>query len=355
VVTDDYVVLADYLKGTNLHTFESLLQIKGFEGLDAPQKQFLRHDAQWTADPLSSGQFVTDCDWYSAKSPAIARFQERWGPGADNEGSRSIANEDGVLNLDVHSLWPQSQQIMVATAPEQHDVEKRLYYTVSGDGKVLAQGKFGAWILGQADIDVPLSGVQHLDLQTKTELSKRPTLFWANARIVTTDGKEIPLSSLTFKADNIVPTPDPTHDYLGGPIKIAGNEYHDGTPAEPKNAAQPGFIHLDLTAVHAARFKAVLGSDYPPGPETQRRKIYAIRVAGKTETRFLTLIEPYENAPVIKSAESRGPDKIHVELVDGRSQDLEIHNFESGTDIGVSMVESRGGTILRREETSVAK
>ena len=148
VVTDDYVLLADYLKGTSPHTFESLLQIKGFEGLEAPGKQFLRHDAQWNTDPLSSAQFVTDCDWYSAKAPAVARFQERWGPGEDNEGSRSIGNEPGVLKLDVHSLWPPSQQIMVGTAPEQHDVEKRLYYTVRGDGKMLAEGKFGAWILG---------------------------------------------------------------------------------------------------------------------------------------------------------------------------------------------------------------
>jgi len=351
VVTDDYVVLADYLKGTNPHTFESLLQIKGFEGLNAPQKQFLKHDAQWTTDPLSGGQFVTDCDWYSVHAPAVARFQERWGPGEDNEGSRSVANENGVLNLDVHSLWPQSQQIMVATAPEQHDVEKRLYYSVRGDGKTLAQGKFGAWILGQADIDLPLSGVKQLELETSTELSKRPTLFWANARIETSDGKEIPLSALPVTMDNIVTTRDPAHDYLGGPIKIAGNEYQQGVPAEPKDSSHPGLIHLDLTGLHATRLKAVLGSDYPPGPEAQRRKVYAIRVADQSEARFLTLIEPYETAPVVKSAEALGPDKLHVELTDGRSQDLEIHDIEQGKNIGVTIVESRDGKVVRQEQS----
>ena len=102
-------------------------------------------------------------------------------------------------------------------------------------------------------------------------------------------------------------TKDPAHDYFGGPIKIAGNEYREGTPAEPSNPAQPGIAHLDLSGLHAARFKAVLGSDYPPGPEAQRRKVYAIRVAGQPEARFLTLIEPYENAPIVRSADASGP------------------------------------------------
>ena len=34
VVTDDYVLLADYLKGERPHTFDNLLQLKGFLGLD---------------------------------------------------------------------------------------------------------------------------------------------------------------------------------------------------------------------------------------------------------------------------------------------------------------------------------
>jgi hypothetical protein len=240
---------------------------------------------------------------------------------------------------------------MVGTAPEQHDVEKRLYYTVRGDGKVLAEGKFGAWILGQADIDVPLDGVKELELETRTELSKKPTLFWANARIITTDGKELPLSTLPVKYDNLVAAKDSAHDYFGGPIKIAGNKYGEGTPAEPSDAARPGIARLDLSGLHAARFKAVLGSDYPPGPEAQRRKVYAIRVAGEPEARFLTLIEPYEKGPVVKTATASGPDKIHVELEDGRTQDIEIENFEKGEDMRVDVVETRAGAILRREST----
>ena len=79
IVTDDYVVLVDYVKGSQPHTFESLLHLKGFKGLEAPQKKILRHDAQWNPDPVGSAQFVTDCDWYAVEAPAVSRFEERWG------------------------------------------------------------------------------------------------------------------------------------------------------------------------------------------------------------------------------------------------------------------------------------
>jgi hypothetical protein len=327
------------------HTFESLLQIKGFEGLDAPQKQFLRHDAQWTTDPLSSAQFVTDCDWYSAQAPAVARFQERWGPGEDNEGSRSIGNEEGRVEARCpYALAASSQQIMVGTAPEQHDVEKRLYYTVRGDGKVLAEGKFGAWILGQADIDVPWTGVKQLELETRTELSKKPTLFWANARIVT---------GLPVQTTNILPTSQPGKDYFGGPVKIVGMEYDRSTAAQPKDETKPGLIDVNLDGTDAVRFKATLGSDYPPGPEEQRRKIYAVRAPVGTEARFLTLIEPYQDKPVVKSAVALSADELRVELLDGRTQDITIGNFTgTGKDIAVQIQESKPGAPVRQESSN---
>jgi hypothetical protein len=347
IVTDDYVLIADYVKGEKPHTFDDLLQIKGFLGLDAPGKSFLRHDAQWNTDPLGSGQFVTDCNWFSAQAPAVAHFQEQWGPGADNEGSRSIGNVDGVLKLDVHSLWPPAQQIMVATAPEQHDVEKRLYYTVRGDGKTLAEGKFGAWILGEGDVDVPLDGVKELQLETKTELSKRPTLFWAGGCVITKDGKEIPLSQLPLKFENITPAAIPNRDYLGGPVKIAGNEYSDAVPAEPMDSKSIGRVVVDLSRISALRLKAVVGSDYPPGDEAQRRKTYAIRAQG-TSAVFLTIIEPYEQKPVIRSATADAADHIRVELRDGRVQEISIQNLAGDhSNITITLTESQAGSIRR--------
>jgi hypothetical protein len=353
LVLDDYVVLADFVKGIppcGMHTFESLFQLKGFQGLDAPEKKFLRHDAQWNSDPVGSAQFVTDCDWYSVNAPAVARFEERWGPGADNEGSRSAGNEDGVLKVDVHSLWPTRQQIMVGTAPEMHDVSKRLFYTVRGDGKALAEGKFGAWILGSADIDVSVEGLKQLELETRTELARQPTLFWADARIITKDGKEIPLSQLSPQFENIEQPAQPGKDYFGGPIKIIGNEYTNAVPAEPKNEKESGVVRVDLAGVNAVRFKATLGGDYPLGNESQRRKVTAIRAAQGSEARFLTIIEPYENSPVVKSAEALSADKLRVELADGRVQEIEFQNFEGdGKDIRVSLTESRDGHPIRTE------
>ncbi|HEY5346449.1 MAG TPA: hypothetical protein VIK62_08910, partial [Verrucomicrobiae bacterium] len=354
LVLDDYIVVADFVKGTNAHTFENLLQLKGFQGLDAPEKKFLRHDAQWNPDPVGSAQFVTDCNWYSVNAPAIARFEERWGAGADNEGSRSIGNEDGVLKLDVHTLWPPQPEIMIATAPEQHDTEKRLFYTVRGDGKTLADGKFGAWILGNADIDVSVEGMKQLELETRVEISKRPTVFWAGARIVTKDGKEIPLGDLPVKFENVAQPPQPNQDYFGGPVKIVGDEYKFATPGQPQNEKQSGFVRVDLSGVDAVRFKATLGSDYPPGDESQRRKVFAVRAENGTEARFLNVIEPYEDKPVIKSAVATSVDSLRVELTDGRVQEIQFQNFTGdGKNILVQMTESKDGQVLRSESTAI--
>jgi len=356
IVTDDYIVIADWMKGTTAHTFESLYHMKTFGGLEASEKKFLRHDAQWDPNPIGSAQFVTDCNWYEVAAPAVGRFQVRYGPGEDNEGSRSLGNTEGVLKTDVHSLWPPKQQIMIGTAPEMFPVEKRLFYTVRGDGKTMADGKFGAWILGSADIDVPLEGVKQLELETRTELSKQPTLFWANARIVTKDGKEIPLSELPVKYENIEQPKEPGKDYFGGPIKIVGNEYTSATPAQPRANNESAFVRVDLSGMNAARFRSTLGGDFPLGDETQRRKVCAISAPVGTEARFLTIIEPYEDKPMIKSATATSADSLRVELADGRVQEIEIKNFTGdGKNIAARLTESRDGKVTRDESTQIGE
>jgi hypothetical protein len=351
IVTDDYVVLADYLRGEQPHTFDNLLQMKGFQSLESAEITHVRHDAQWNTDPCGSAQFVTDCDWYAAQAPSQARFEMHWGPGADNEGTYAPFSEDGVLKLDVHSLWPLSQEIMVGTAPEPHDTQKRLFYTVRGDGEALAEGKFGAWILGQSEIDVSVEGMTRLELETRVELSLKPTVFWGDARITTGDGREISLSELPIKMENLVQPPQPGLDYYGGPIKIAGDLYRKAVPGQPEDTAQPAFVRVDLRGLDAVRFRATLGGDYPLGDEQARRKTFAVRSEGK-DARFLTLIEPYEDRPVIRSAEALGADGLRVTLVDGRVQEIKIRNLEgSGRDISVRLVESRGDETLRVETT----
>nr|GFB96451.1 hypothetical protein [Tanacetum cinerariifolium] len=154
LVTDDYVVMADYLKGTKPHTFDNLLQLRSLSSLTAPTKQFVRHEAQYSPDPHSAAQCITDVDWYRATAPSVAKFQFDYGPAADNSGTREMLNEPGPLHLDVHSLWPQRQELMVAMPPETHDNQQWVSYEVRGDGQTLAHGESGIWILGQREIDV---------------------------------------------------------------------------------------------------------------------------------------------------------------------------------------------------------
>ena len=326
VVTDDYVVLADYLKAEKDHTFESLFQMKGFQGIEGAK--LARHTAQWNSDTIGSSQFVTDCNWFEGTAPVLGRFEFHFGPGADNRGMREDSSESGVLKFDLHSLWPPRQEIMVGAAPEVHG-SRRVKYSVKSGEKVLADGTTGVWVLGSVDVDVPVEGIT--SLQLSTDQKNNDNLFWANARILTKDGREIQLTK-----DSV------SNDSGGGAIKIAGVPY---------DRALPAHIVLDLTGMDAIRFKATFGCDYFVGDESQRRKTVAVRSIGK-EARFLAVIEPYEDRPVVKSAVASGPDKLKVELADGREQEISIGNFDrSGKDISVTISESRDGSPVRAEKT----
>jgi hypothetical protein len=350
IVTDDYVLLADYLTGDRNHTFESLLQMKGFEGLDGGAKS--HHDPQWDMNPVLDAQFVTDCDWFTAVAPTVAKFKMQFGPGEDNAGTRTFENEPGALKLDVHSLWPLQQELMVGTTPEDHDVQKRLYWKVIGDGKSLASGQFGAWILGKADVDASLSGIKQLDLETRVEISRKPTVFWGDARIVTADGKEIPLSTLPLKFDNVRQPPSPGRDYFGGPIKLSGDLYSEATPGQPLREDAVGIVHVDLTGLRAVRFKATLGGDYPQGDESQRRKTFASKSVGK-QAHFITLIEPYEEKSVVVSAESPEPSQIQVRLSNGTVQTFTIRGLEGdGNSISIQLVEQAPGVRPKSESSN---
>ena len=133
-------------------------------------------------------------------------------------------------------------------------------------------------------------------------------------------------------------------------------------------------MRVDLSGVNAVRFKATLGGDYPLGDESQRRKVTAIRAAGapvsdpassgtstetrrvgdrRSEARFLTVIEPYEDQPMVKSAVALSADKLRVELNDGRVQEIELQNFDGdGKNIVVQLTETKDGQTLRQESTA---
>jgi hypothetical protein len=355
IVTDDYIVIADYLKSTQPHSFDNLFQMKALKSFTANGDSLVpvKHDAQFSNDPHSAAQCITDVNWYKTTSPAVAKFEFPYGPGADNAGTFERLNEPGTLKMDVYPVWPQKQELMLAMPPETHDSQQWVNYAVSGDGKMLAKGESGIWILGEQDIDIPVKNINELTLTDSTSGGKKKSLFWANAWIVTANGKKIPLTDVTTE-ENIENPVKTGKDYYGGPIKIAGDIPQNAIAAQPIDSKKPGVIHISLKGKNAVRFKATLGGDFPFGPEAERRKIFGIRSTG-TEAHFLTVLEPYEKEAMVKKVTADGPYKLKVELADGRMQEITINNFDGdGSTIKANITEYKNGNLLR-QETSTEK
>lgn len=331
VVTDDYIVLADYLKGENEHVFDNLFQMKGFQGLQAEHKTELRHDGQMINDCRSAAQFITDCQWWQTKGTVKAMFSTGFGKGYDNEGNRCPFSEDGPLNIHVFSAWPKTTETMIGTQPEPIDVQKQVTYQILGDGKVIAEGKSGIWILGEQPIDISLRGIKKLSLTLKVEDSKLNTLFWGNGVVTTTNGKRIKISELPLKTRNILSPTITGKDYYGGEIKIAGIPMNDALPAQPQDITKDNTIEIDLSSVDADRLQIVLGGDFPLGDETPRRKTLAFRSQGK-EARFLTVIEPFEKESMVERVEATDADHLTVWLKNGKKQIIVIEELEGDGD-----------------------
>ncbi|MDQ8197894.1 alginate lyase family protein [Pelagicoccus enzymogenes] len=348
-VTDDYVVIADHLQGNEDHIFDCLFNIKGFQGIEADSVTHTRHTEQMHPDPVLAAQFITDCNWYDTTGTTKVSFETQFGKGADNAGTR-IYGKPGSLFMDVYSAWPKEREVMIGTLPEAHGVNRKFWYSVIGDGKTLAEGKFGAWVLGRDEIDVSVEGVKTLTLQTKADFNNNApkTLFWGNPVLITETGETIDLNLLKLKYDQIDTSPKSGTDYQGGPVKIAGRRFESTLPANPFKANEDGTINVSLKSLNASRFQASVGGDYPLGDETWRRKSLSFRTQG-TETQYLTVIEPFEKDSVVKSVNAHSAREIEVMLKDGRKHILTINNLEQGSDISVSIKEFKSGKLLREE------
>ena len=348
-VTDDYIVLADYLQAPEEHVFDCLFNIKGYKGIEADAKKLINQTDSMNPDPVLAAQLITDCSWYDTTGTTKVSFETQFGKGADNEGTR-IYGEDGVLKMDVYSAWPRDREVMVGTLPEAHGVNRKFWYTVKGDDQILTEGKFGAWVLGREEIDVSLDGVEKLTLVTKAEFGRnaKKTLFWGDPVIITEGGKEIKLSELDLQYDKIDSKPESGKDYYGGPVKISGHLFEHTVAANPFKSEEEGTVTVDLTGLNAACFKASVGGDYPLGDETWRRKSLSFRTSGK-ETRYLTVIEPYEDKNVVESVKAVSADEVEIKLVDGRKHVIQIENFAKGEDIQVLIQEYKNGNLIRKE------
>ncbi len=114
-------------------------------------------------------------------------------------------------------------------------------------------------------------------------------------------------------------------------------------------------MRVDLRGLDVVRFKATLGGDYPLGPEGKRRKLLAIREPEKkASARFLTIIEPHEGTPVVKSATPRAPTPFVSNSRRPRAGNR-IREFRGfGKDIGVAITETKPGATPRTESTVAA-
>lgn len=352
IMMDDYVVLADYLQADEEHTFDWLFQMKGFKEITADKSELLRHDNQMSTDPLGSAQFITDCNWYKTEGTSRSQFEMCWGEGCDNEGGRMPHSEDGVLKIDVITAWPQQNEIMIGTAPENFDVNKQLWYAVSGDNETLLDNHSGVWILGSENIDLDIRGKKKLVLSTKIGTkAKNNTIFWGDAKIVLKDGSEVLVSSLPVTYKNIQKPKTDGLDYYGGPVKIAGELMPNSTPGMPENYKESGEIIIDLTGLDVVAFKAKIGGDFPLGDESSRRKTMAVRTQGKF-TRYLSVIEPFETESVITSVVAKSANELEVDLKDGRKQVITISELDGdGSTIKIIVKEYLNGVLLREEQS----
>ncbi|MGG1515570.1 hypothetical protein ABE504_09165 [Paenibacillus oryzisoli] len=360
-VTDDYVVLFDYVKGEADHQFDCLFQMKGWRGLEADSVAHLKHTSQWSDDPLSDGQFITDCHWYDVSGASVARFETIFGEGEDQRGNRTAHNVPGPLKLDVHTAWPPQTTHITGRAAEYHGITIPLAYRVEVEGEVKAQGEFGAWLLGEGLCDIDVRGAASLSLHVQngpnyTE-QKYPVrtpqgLFWGEAYLVLTDGSTVPLRELVLDCRNVDAGHGFGKDYEGGRVTIVGNEYKDAIPTSPIDHDREAVIRLDLTGLDAVRFVGRIGADAFPGDESQRRITYAVRTQGKVG-RFITIVEPHEAESMIATVQAADANTVEVRLKDGRTQIVEVSSMEQ-EDISLKLTEYARGQLIR-EETAAGK
>ncbi len=353
-VTDDYIVLFDYLEGEQEHFYDNLMQIKGFIGIEGKQVEYVRHTEQMSDNPISDAQFITDCHWYRAGAETTARFETVFteaDAGEQQRCDRSNYNEPGVLKMDVHTAWPHETEQMVGRvavysgwAADCSGYTIPLEYQVSGDGRVLAEGAFDGWILGRDEMEADITGVRELSFAVKqgymkNEIGRRvktpQACFWGNMELECADGSRILVADLIREESDRIQFQNMDFgygigkDYLGGRVTIVGEEYPNAIPASPVLHDEAGRMILSLEGLDVIRLTACIGVDAFPGDEQQKRKTYAVRTKGR-KARFVTVIEPYEAAAMVQEVYAENADCVTVWLKNGRKQTICLEGMEEG-------------------------
>jgi len=334
VVTDDYVVVADYLAGGREHTFDWLIHPVGFQSMTAAGKRFLKHTAHADDDPAGSYKHILDCTWYEVSAPVVARFR------------------DNGLHLDIHMLWPERMEMMLGTYPVYRRMfEKTIHYVIRGDNKTLQEEDFYTGLLKKRDLDISVADISSLSIdaweQADTNWGGPKAIALGDPRFVTRDGDTIYLADLLSTTDSFPSHISIGRDFAGGNIQLVGQRYPKGVML--KLDRQHKCLTLDLTGLDAVRFRAVVGVDYPVGKEQDTRRTLLARTAGR-RAQYLAVIEPHAGQRRIKRAVGESTSRCRVELADGRIQTVTLENFEGdGRDMVVRMTETRDENVIREE------
>ncbi|MEG2583617.1 MAG: hypothetical protein RSA27_03815, partial [Oscillospiraceae bacterium] len=365
VVTDEYIVNFDVAIGDENHVYDCAYHACGLTGIKAKSMDKGKHFEQLTLDPLSPGQFITDSTIFNINGNVKVSFSTEFKDEEEVKKAmwlvpfRTACNEKGKLNMDIHYVGSGESELVVGCDPQFNNVQKRLFYWVLGDKKTLAEGKFGAWILGRNRIDVNVENVDILTLKVKTEKScvefdriqkAENSIFWGDPYIINKQGEKIYLSSLDLKYENTIICSD-EKDYYGGDVKISGKSYNDAIGAEPYDDGDFGVIKVDISHCNAVRFVSYIGGDYPLGSETNKRNFLSQRKRGNMAN-FISVIEAYENQNVINEVYSEAENTVTVALKNGIKQCISVKNLNKPeSNVSVKITETLDGKIIREEES----
>ncbi len=361
-VLDDCIVMFDCMEGETEHFYESLMEIKGFRELVPANEdgsiEMTGHTGRKSENPKSDTQFITDCFWYQAEGETVARFETRFGDGADQRGNRGEYNEPGSLNMDVYTAWPPKTNQMHGLEAEDLGIKVPYDMRVLGDGKCLTEYSANAWLLGARQLDIPIEpgcGELTLEIFNKPLYSEQnyphrgpQGLFLGAACVELEDGGRVALTSLPIKRENIDEGYGVGRDYQNGRVLIEGIEYEDAIPVSPMNHEEKAYVTVDLSGVRALRFRGILGADHFPGPEKERRRHYAVGQTAR-EGRFVTVIEPYEGIGKIASVRGVSSQKVRISYKDGSWQEVAVENIKGSPWVSV---DTCAGREVRHESTT---
>ncbi len=363
VVTDEYAVNFDYVKGEVEHDFDCIYHVCGMKGIDGVSEE--EYTEKLCDNPLSSAQLITGCTWYSTKSDTVkASFEMEFGEGESAKpgwrvANRSGYNEQGCLKLDVYYADTDNSRVIVGGDPEYVPVNKKLFYRVETDGKKACEGKFGAWILGRDDVTVDLENKKELKLIVRVEKAFCETdlisdfvktIFWGDPYIVTKSDEKLYLSEIDYSCENVDMGDGAGVDYFGGKVTIQAKTFDKAIPSEPLDIEKEAVITVDLSGLDAVRFEGCIGGDYPLGNGEKQRKFLSQRKTDK-EASFISVIEIFEKQNKVKSVKAIAKNSVRVELTDGSVQEITAKNLDKGTDISVELKEYNGSELICTESS----